>query len=181
MRDKKRILIQQSLRRRYLTINHSMTDLGLQATNPKSSDKIRYHSNNPRTARMFITLGNSHDRHYTCQCVQTLRGRLSKINMKSWTCNTCQKPVTVFMCAPGGNTYTVEHRFAKDMLVNDHVVFRCGVGLSSGDVSKSHPYCAKASNWYLYNGGQIGARDYVNVEVNTFVQVVTPGAGQPQP
>lgn len=134
---------------------------------------------------MFITLGISHDRHYVCQCGQTLRGEHGKISMKNWTCNTCRKPLMVFMVAPGGNTYTVERRFAKDVLVNDHVVFRYGVGLSSGDVSKSHPYGAKASNWYLYitghNGGQIGARDYVNVEVNTFVQVVTPGAGQPQP
>lgn len=134
---------------------------------------------------MFITLGISHDRHYTCQCGQTLRGQFGKINTQNWTCNTCHEPVTVFMAAPGGNTYTVQRRFAKDVEENDHVVFRCGVGLSSGDVSKSHPYGGKASNWYLYikghNGGPIGARDYVNVEVNTFVQVVHSHTGQPQP
>lgn len=134
---------------------------------------------------MFITLGHSHDQHYDCPCGRTLRAQIGKINRKNWTCRTCQKPVTVFMGAPGGNIYTVERRFAKDVLVNDHVVFRCGVGLSSGDVSQSHQYGAKASNWYLYilghNGGVIGARDYVNVEVNTFVQIVTAGAGQPQP
>ena len=134
---------------------------------------------------MFITLGISHDVHYICPCGLTRRTQIGKINMKNWTCRTCEKPVTVFMRAPGGNTYTVERRFAEDVLENDHVVFRCGVGLSSGDVSKSHQYGAKASNWYLYilghNGGTMGARDYVNVEVNTFVQVVTAGAGQPQP
>lgn len=134
---------------------------------------------------MFITLGISHDRHYICPCGQTPLGQHGSINKKNWTCRDCKKPVTVLMVDPGGTTYTVERRFAKEVQVNDHVVYRYGVGLSSGDVSKSHPYGAKPSNWYLYitghNGGVMGARDYVNVEVNTFVQVVTPGAAQPQP
>lgn len=134
---------------------------------------------------MFITLGHSHDQHYDCSCGRTLSAQNGKINRKNWTCRTCQKPVTVFMVDPGNTNYTVERRFAKDVLVNDHVVFRCGHGLSSGDVSQSHKYGAKASNWYLsitgHNGGTMGARDYVNVEVNTFVQVVTAGAVQPQP
>ncbi|MFJ4056794.1 hypothetical protein ACIPZC_25610 [Pseudomonas sp. NPDC089743] len=134
---------------------------------------------------MTLSLGQGHDLYYLCPCGQIPRSNLGAINRRNWTCNTCHNTVKVYMDDQNGRKFTVERRMAKHVTVHDHVVYRCGAGLASGDIRQSQQYGAKASNWLLviqgYNKVVLPASDYVNVEVNTFVQVLTSHAGQTVP
>lgn len=125
---------------------------------------------------MPFSLGSNHDKHYTCKCGQLTRAELAREHKKNWSCEICQQPFMIFMDDGDGHSYTVTRHKAKDVEVGATLVHRNGSIMTSGEVSQSNPYGSNPANWYIYvlgyGYGTPLADDYVNVEYNSFVNVV---------
>lgn len=127
---------------------------------------------------MTLSLASNHDQHYSCPCGQIMHGNLPLASMATWTCQNCQQRLIIFMDDFSGNSYRVTRQLAKDVPIRETLVYRNGQTLTEGQVTQSHQYGAKPSNWYLvvkgYRGTRIAANSYVNIEHNPIVKVVYP-------
>lgn len=125
---------------------------------------------------MTFSLGSNHDQHYTCKCGQFMRGQQPLTHTINWACGTCHEQLIIFMDDFAGQSYTVTRQQAKDVQIRDSLVHRNGQTLTDGEVTQSHQYGAKPSNWYLavtdYGGRPIPANNYINIEHNPIVNVV---------
>lgn len=115
---------------------------------------------------MTYTLGEKHDKHYTCTCSHFLRGQLPKQYKKNWICGGCHQQLRIFMDDGSGPPFTVTRHKAKNVQIGDHMVYQSGWKLADGIVNRSHQHGNKTSNWFLAVEGHGSARILANAYVN---------------
>lgn len=116
---------------------------------------------------MNMTLGESHDKTYTCTCGVFTRSNLEPAYKKHWCCGKCRLRLKIYMDDGNGNVYTVIRRPANEVKVYDCVVYRENHGLAGSDITHSHQ---SGTKWFLnvrgYNAGTMPSDTYVNIEYN---------------
>jgi hypothetical protein len=112
-----------------------------------------------------MTLGDGHDKTFTCDCGHFLRDQVQPAYTHDWRCGKCKKRFEIFMDDGNENTYTVMRRHAQEVKVNDLVVYRENHGLAGSDIIASGQ---SGKKWFLnvrgYNAGTMPCDAYVNVE-----------------
>jgi len=89
------------------------------------------------------------DKHYSCPSGHDSNEHATDLDRRTWTCRTCQQSVHIEMVDKAGNSYIVERRQAREIRMDDYIVYRVKSGIACNFVTGSNPSKYKVGKWYL--------------------------------